>query len=61
MKNGSVILYRSTGDKEGEVFQNFELFPYFSIDVQPELANNNFIDENESLLNFIEEMQMTTV
>ena len=46
-----MILYRSTGDKEGEVtvFPNFELFPYFNIDVQPELVNNNFNDKKESL------------
>ena len=40
----------TTGDEEGEVFPNFELFPYFNIDVQPELVNNNFIDEKESLI-----------
>ena len=45
-----IILYRSTGDEEGEVFPNFELIPYFNIDVQPELVNNNFNDENESLI-----------
>ena len=45
-----IILYRSTADEEGEVFPNFELFPYFNIDVQPELVNNNFNDENELLI-----------
>ena len=45
-----IILYRSTGDKEGEVFPNFELIPYFNMDVQPELVNNNFNDEKESLV-----------
>ena len=29
---------------------NFELLPCFSIDVQPELVNNNFNDEKELLL-----------
>ena len=33
------ILFRSTGDEEGEVFPNFVLFSYFSLDVQPELAD----------------------
>ena len=37
-------------DEEGEVFQNFELFPYFNIDVQPELINNNFTDEKDTLI-----------
>ena len=45
-----VILYRSTGNEEGEVFPNFELVPYFNIVVQPELVDNNFNDENESLI-----------
>ena len=45
-----IILYRSAGNEEGEVFPNFELFPYFNIEVQPELVNNNFIDEKESLI-----------
>ena len=27
-----LLMYRSTGDAEGEVFPNFELFPYFNID-----------------------------
>ena len=46
-----IILYRSTGDEEGEVFPNFELFPYFNMDVQPELVTgNNFNDEKESLI-----------
>ena len=44
-----IILYQSTSE-EGEVFPNFELFPYFNIDVQPELVNNNFNDEKESLI-----------
>ena len=34
----------------GEVFPNFELLPCFNIDVQPELVNNNFNDEKESLI-----------
>ena len=38
------------GDEEGEIFPNFELFPCFNIDVQPELVNNNFNDEKESLI-----------
>ena len=44
-KIDQIILYRSTGAEEGDVFPNFELFPYFDIDVQPELVNNNFNDE----------------
>ena len=36
--------------EEGEIFPNFELLPRFNIDVQPELVNNNFNDENESLI-----------
>ena len=40
----------STGDEEGEIFPNFELLPCFNIDVQPELVNNNFNDEKESLI-----------
>ena len=48
-KMGQIIWYRSTGDEEGEVFPNFDLFLYFNIDVQPEQVNNNFNDENESL------------
>ena len=44
-KMDQIILYRSTWDEEGEVFPNFELFPYFNIDVQPQLVNNNFNDE----------------
>ena len=32
-KTDQTILYRSIGDKEGDVFQNFELFPYFDIDI----------------------------
>ena len=42
-----IILHRSTANEEGEVFPNFELFPYFNIDVQPELVNNNFNDRKE--------------
>ena len=34
----------------GEIFSNFELLPCFNIDVQPELVNNNFNDEKESLI-----------
>ena len=49
-KMDQIILYRSTGDEEGEVFPNFELLPYFNMDVQPELVNNNFNDEKESLV-----------
>ena len=45
-KIDQTILYRSTGDKEGEEFQHFELFPY----VQPELVNNNFNDKKGSLI-----------
>ena len=37
-------------DKEGEVFPNFELFPYLNTDVQPDLESNNFIDEKGSLI-----------
>ena len=59
-KINQTILYRSIGDEEGEVFQNFELFPHFNIDVQPELINNNFTDEKGPLY-FIKEMQTTTV
>ena len=33
-----------------QVFSNFLLFPYFNTDVQPELINNNFADEKESLI-----------
>ena len=36
--------------EEGEIFPNFELLPCFNIDVQPELVNNNFNDEKESLI-----------
>ena len=51
-KTDKIILYQSTGDKEGEVFPNFDLFNnlYFNIDVQPELVNNNINDKNESLI-----------
>ena len=49
-KIDQIILYRSTGDEEGEVFPKLKLFPYFNIDVQPELVNN-----------FDEEMQTKTV
>ena len=45
-----IILYRSSGEEEREIFANFELFPYFNIDVQPELINNNFGDKKESLI-----------
>ena len=34
----------------GDIFPNFELLPCFNIDVQPELVNNNFNDEKESLI-----------
>ena len=43
-------LYRSSGDKDGERFPNIELFPYFKINVQPELLNNSFNDEKVSLI-----------
>ena len=36
--------------EEEEIFPNFELLPCFNIDVQPELVNNNFNDEKESLI-----------
>ena len=49
-KMDQTIWYRSTGDEEGEVFQNFELFPQFNIDVQPGLVKINFNDEKESLI-----------
>ena len=49
-KMDQIILYRSARDKDREVFPNFYLFPYFNIDVQPELVNNNFNDEKESLI-----------
>ena len=39
-----------TGDEEWKIFPNFELLPCFNIDVQPELVNNNFNDEKESLI-----------
>ena len=44
------ILYRSIGNEEEEVFPNFEVFPYFDINVQPELVNNSFNDEKELLI-----------
>ena len=47
-KIDQVILCRSIG--EGEVFRNFELFPYFNIVIQQELVNNNFTDEKGSLI-----------
>ena len=49
MENGFVLKY-CTGDEEGEIFPNFELLPCFNIDVQPELVNNNFNGEKESLI-----------
>ena len=49
-KINQTILYRSIGDEEGEEFQNFELFPHFNINVQPELVNNNFTDEKGPLI-----------
>ena len=39
-----------TSTEEGEIFPNSELLPCFNIDVQPELVNNNFNDEKESLI-----------
>ena len=32
------------------MFPNFELLPSFHIDVQPELVDNNFNDEKQSLI-----------
>ena len=36
-RSNKIISYwsTSTGDKEGEIFPNFELLPCFNIDVQP--------------------------
>ena len=34
----------------GEILPNFELLLCFNIDVQPELVNNNFNDDKESLI-----------
>ena len=42
------------------MFPNFESLPCFNIDVQPELVNNNFNDENNCQFH-VEEMQMKTV
>ena len=50
MKNGSNYFVSNTGDGEGEVLPNFQLFPFFNIGVQPELINNNFNDEKEWLV-----------
>ena len=51
MENGSNKLFRiEVLGEEGEIFPNFELLPCFNIDVQPELVNNNFNDEKESLI-----------
>ena len=44
------FVFGSIGDKEGEIFPNFESLPCFNIDVQPELVNNNFSDEKKSLI-----------
>ena len=49
MENGSNKLF-CIEVEEGEIFPNFELLPCFNIDVQPELVNNNFNDEKESLI-----------
>ena len=46
MKNGSnYFVSKYYGDEEREVFPNFELLPYFNIDIQPVLVNNNFNSE----------------
>ena len=54
MENRSNKLFHfevlSIGDEEGEIFPNFVLLACFNIDVQPELVNNNFNDEKESLI-----------
>ena len=54
MENGSNKLFRIEvlvlETKRREIFPNFEFLPCFNIDVQPELVNNNFNDEKESLI-----------
>ena len=55
MENGSNKLFRIEvlvleTTEEREIFPNFELLPFFNIDVQPEMVNNNFKDEKESLI-----------
>ena len=55
MENGSNKLFRIEvlvleTTEEWEIFPNFELLPCFNIDVQPEMVNNNFKDEKESLI-----------
>ena len=52
MKNGSNKLFciDVLETKREKYFQNLSYFPYFNIDVQPELVNGNFNDEKESLM-----------
>ena len=53
MENGSNKLFHIEvlpRDEEGEIFPNFDKLPCFNIGVQPELVNNNFNYEKESLI-----------
>ena len=53
MENGSNKLFHIEvlpRDEEGEIFPNFDILPCFNIGVQPELVNNNFNYEKESLI-----------
>ena len=54
-----IILYRGTGRRRRErtVFPNFELFPYFNIDIQR--AGKQQFQQRKRIVNFVEEMQMT--
>ena len=51
------ILYQNIRDEEGEILPNFELFPGFNFDVQPEIATNDLNEEQQlaEIANFIEE------
>ena len=51
------ILYQNIRDEEGEILPNFDLFPEFSFDVQPETATNDLDEEQQlaEIANFIEE------
>ena len=52
------ILYQSAGE-EGEVFPNFELFPYFNR--CSARAGEQQFQGRKRIANFIEEMQVITV
>ena len=51
------ILCQNIRDEEGEILPNFELFPEFNFDVQPEIATNDLNEEQQlaEIANFIEE------